>query len=105
MEKNEIINQCKSIGMKVAELAKDDNSKSLLYELRSVGNAQSLRTFIERLTFLSVLKGKNTGISNEFINALSEGEEWSKYKSIIAIVANQRYSYINGKVQMEVPAE
>lgn len=105
MEKNEIINQCKSIGMKVADLAKGDNSKSILYELRSVGNAQSLRTFIERLTFLSVLKGKNTGISNEFIDALAEGEEWSKYKSIIAIVANQRYSYMNGKVQMEVPAE
>jgi hypothetical protein len=105
LEKNEIINQCKSIGIKVAELAKDDKSKSLLYELRSVGNAQSLRTFIERLTFLSVLKGNVTGISNEFIDALSEGEEWNKYKSIIAIVANQRYSYLNGKAQVEVSAE
>lgn len=101
MEKNEIIQQCKGIGMKVADLAKEDSSKSLLYELRSVGNAQSLRTFIERLTFLSVLKGKETGISNEFINALSEGEEWNKYKSIIAIVANQRYSYLNGKSKAE----
>jgi len=105
MEKNEIIQQCKSIGMKVADLAKEDNSKSLLYELRSVGNAQSLRVFMEKLTFLSVLKGRVTGISNEFIDALSEGEEWSKYKSIIAIVANQRYSYLNGKAQMEVSAE
>ena len=105
LEKNEIIKQCKSIGIKVAELAKDDKSKSLLYELRSVGNAQSLRTFIERLTFLSVLKGNVTGISNEFIDALSEGEEWNKYKSIIAIVANQRYSYLNGKAQVEVSAE
>ena len=105
MEKNEIIQQCKSIGMKVADLAKEDNSKSLLYELRSVGNAQSLRVFMEKLTFLSVLKGRVTGISNEFIDALSEGEEWSKYKSIIAIVANQRYSYLNGKAQMEASAE
>ncbi len=105
METNEIIKQCKSIGIKVAELAIDDNSKSLLYELRSVGNAQSLRTFIERLTFLAVLKGKNTGVSNEFIDALSEGREWSMYKSIIAIVANQRYSYLNGRGQLEVPEE
>ena len=105
MEKNEIIQQCKSIGMKVADLAKEDYSKSLLYELRSVGNAQSLRVFMEKLTFLSVLKGRVTGISNEFIDALSEGEEWSKYKSIIAIVANQRYSYLNGKAQMEASAE
>ena len=101
MEKNEIIQQCKSLGMKVADLAKEDKSKSLLYELRSVGNAQSLRTFIERLTFQSALMGRETGISNEFLNVLSEGEEWDKYKSIIAIVANQRYSYLNGNVKVE----
>ncbi len=105
MEKENIIKQCKSIGMKVSELAAEDNSKSLLYELRSVGNAQSLRTFIERLTFLSVLKGKEIGISNEFIDAITEGEEWNKYKSIIAIVANQRFLYLSGARKTEVAAE
>jgi hypothetical protein len=105
MENDEIIKQCKSVGMKVAELAAEDGSKSLLYELRSVGNVQSLRSFIERLTFLCVLKGKVTGISNEFIDALSDGDEWNKYKSIIAIVANQRFSYMNEKRGKEVIAE
>ncbi|MHB8361866.1 MAG: hypothetical protein ACYDAO_00215 [Thermoplasmataceae archaeon] len=99
MENENLIKQCKSLGMKVAKLAKEDNSKSILYDLRSVGNSQALRAFIERLSFNAVLMKVELGISNEFLDAISDDKDWDKYKSIIAIVANQNYAYNSGKAK------
>ena len=103
MESEDILKQCRMIGRTIAELAADENSKALLYELRSVGNPQALRYFIERFTFKCAFTGKQTLITNDFVTRLFEGTEWNSYKSIIAIVANQHYSYINSK--KEVPAK
>ncbi len=94
MEKDEILKQCSNIGRIIAELSAEESSKGMLYELRSVGNAQALRTFIERFTFTCAMKGKQTFITNDFVSRLFEGDDWKVYKSIIAIIANQRYSYL-----------
>lgn len=93
MKNDEIFKQCSLIGRTIAELAAGDNNKSILYELRSVGNPQAFRGFIERFTFKCASIGKPSAITNEFVEKLMDGEEWKAYKSIIAIVANQSYSY------------
>lgn len=94
MEKDEVLKQLRTIGWTIANLSDKDNSKSLLYELRSVGNPQAFRSFIERFTFICALKGEQTSISNDFLKKLYDGDEWREYKSLIAIVANQTYSYL-----------
>lgn len=93
MEENQILKECTRIGITIADLAIEDKSKSILYELRSIGNAQAFRSFIERFTFKCVSLGRQPTITNDFITKLFEGENWKEYKSIIAIVANQNYSY------------
>ena len=95
MEKDEVLRQCRMIGMEIAELSAEEKSKDFLYDLRSVGNSQALRSYIERYTFMSALKNKPTKISDAFIEKLFKGDEWKVYKSIIAIVANQNYSHLS----------
>ncbi|MEM0136106.1 MAG: hypothetical protein QXU18_12930, partial [Thermoplasmatales archaeon] len=103
MERDEILKQCKMIGWTIAKLSIEDSNKGMLYELRSVGNPQSFRSFIERLTFSCALRGRSSYISDDFITKLFEGDEWKSYKSIIAIVANQQFSNLTPK--KEVPAQ
>ncbi len=98
MEKEDVLKQCKGIGIAIAELANADG-KSLLYELRSVGNSQAFRGYLERFTFSCSMAGKKTNINTEFLEYLLDGTDWKKYKSIIAIVANQHYSYLTSKKQ------
>lgn len=93
MENDEILKQCKHIGYTIAEIAKEQN-RGIMYDLRSVGNPQALRTFIEKLTFTCSVVGKPTNINSEFVNELFSGESWKKYKSMIAIVANQHYGHL-----------
>ena len=98
MEKEDVLKQCKGIGIAIAELA-NANGKSLLYELRSVGNSQAFRGYLERFTFSCSMAGKKTNINSEFLEYLLDGTDWKKFKSIIAIVANQHYSYLTAKKQ------
>lgn len=95
MDNEEVLKQCRAIGLSIAEVTINDKNKGLLYDLRSVGNAQSLRTYLERFTFKCSVMGIKTSMNNQFIEKLFEGNEWRKYKSIIAIVANQHYSHLN----------
>lgn len=97
MENEEVLKQCRAIGLSIAEVTINDRNKGLLYDLRSVGNAQSLRSYLERFTFKCSVMGIKTSMNNQFIEKLFEGNEWRKYKSIIAIVANQHYSHLNDK--------
>lgn len=97
MKNEEILKQCSMIGRTIAEMAVEDNNRGMLYELRSVGNPQAFRAFIERFTFKCASIGRTSAITNEFVEKLLEGEDWKAYKSIIAIVANQSYSYISEK--------
>ena len=94
MEKEDVLKQCKGIGIDIAELANADG-KSLLYELRSVGNARAFRAYLEKFTFSCSMAGMKTNINSEFLENLLDDTDWRKYKSIIAIIANQHYSYIH----------
>lgn len=103
MGNDEDLKQCRNIGRAIAELSIEDKNKGLLYELRSVGNSQALRAYLEKYTFTCALRGKHTTITNEFISKIFDGMEWKLYKSIIAIVANQQYSYQNNLKKEETP--
>jgi hypothetical protein len=102
LEKDEILKQCRMIGTTIARLSAEDKNRGLLYELRSVGNPQAFRSYIERFTFVCALRGTQTSISNDFVTKLFEADEWKAYKSIIAIIANQQYGYL---AKEEVPAK
>lgn len=103
MESEEILKQCRIIGSTIAELSAEAKNKGMLYELRSVGNPQAFRSFVERFTFTCASIGKPSSITNEFLAKILNGDGWKAYKSIIAIVANQHYSYLSSK--NEVPTQ
>jgi len=85
------LNVTKKIGDMVGALAAQTDNKSLLYNLRSIGNRDNLLAFLNQLLIRYIEDIKPERRILETLLAEVDNTNWHLYKSLIGIYSALRY--------------
>lgn len=98
------LNVAKQLGGLIGQLASDTDNKSLLYNLRSVGNLSSLLAFFNHLLvrYMDDIKPRRQDF--ETLVGEIDNTNWFTYKSLIGIFSVLRYTELQTKQEALVNA-